>query len=158
MIILKLNLIVKYGWIFMQIELNNHINNRVYQLIDERKQKKLNQKKYRDYLNLFNNYIYQDFPNNSYQQEVIANLNLSKLIDIHLQYDKLFIKIQYLRQDSLKIQNEATINQIQKCILWMYVVYEYQKLCSGQLLNILKFIQAIINEDLEEMKSSLFKK
>ncbi|CAD8196647.1 unnamed protein product [Paramecium pentaurelia] len=130
----------------------------VYQLIVEIESKE-NQikKKYIDYLNLFNNYTYQNFPNNQYQLEVIANLNLSKLIDIQLYQDQLFIKIQYLRQDSLKTQNEATKHQIQKCILCMQFT-NIRNFVSGQLLNIQKFIQAIINEDLEEMKSSLFKK
>ncbi|CAK60222.1 unnamed protein product (macronuclear) [Paramecium tetraurelia] len=128
----------------------------VYQLIDDlENQKNKMKKKYIDYVKQFNNFAYQNLQDNYQNIESIANLNLSKLIDSQLYQDQLFLKMQFLKQDSLKTQDENIKNQIQKCILWMYVVYDYQKLCSGQLLNIQKFIKGIINNDLDEMKSCL---
>lgn len=41
-------------------------------------------KKYLDYVNQFNNFTYENFPNYFDKIETIANLNLNKLIDISL--------------------------------------------------------------------------
>ncbi|CAD8102450.1 unnamed protein product [Paramecium primaurelia] len=128
----------------------------VFQLIDDiETEKNKMKKKYIDYINQFNNFAYCNFPDSYHKIETIANLNLSKPIDIQLYQDQLFMRMQFLKQDSLKTQNNDIKQQIQKCLLWLYAVYEYQKLCSGQLFDIQRFIQAIINDDLDEMKSCL---
>ncbi|CAD8115054.1 unnamed protein product [Paramecium sonneborni] len=123
------------------------------QFIDEIEEVK-NQikKKYIDYVNIINYFSLINFPTEHHKIESIANLNLTKPIDLQLYQEQLFLKMQFLKQDSLKTENQFIKQQIDKCILWMYAAYEFQKLCSGELFDIKRFIQAIINDDVEEMK------
>ncbi|CAD8100686.1 unnamed protein product [Paramecium sonneborni] len=112
-------------------------------------------KKYIDYLNYINNYTSANYPDYIYYTESITNLNLTKLIDHGLYNEQLYQKIKFLKEDKEKVRDENIKKIINKSLLWMYTAYQYEKLCSGQLMDIMKFTQALNRDDIDGMQDCI---
>ncbi|CAD8170110.1 unnamed protein product [Paramecium pentaurelia] len=112
-------------------------------------------KKYIDYLNYINNFTNTNYRESMHYTEQITNVNFTKLIEHQLYNEQLYQKIKFFKEDKDKVKDENIRKLINKCLLWMYAAYEYQKLCSGQLMDIMKFMEALNNDNTEEMKNCI---
>ncbi|CAD8107189.1 unnamed protein product [Paramecium sonneborni] len=131
---------------------------KVKELIDEMEGNR-NQirRKYIEYLNYINNFTSQNYRESTHYTEQITNLNFTKLIEHQLYNEQLYHKMKFFKEDKDKVKDEKVKNLINKCLIWMYAAYEYQKLCSGQLMNITRFMSALNSGDTDAMKNCLNK-